>query len=263
MAQYSKIANEVRKEVVELIYKGQTSHIGSCLSLADIATVIYENIKEEDRVVWSKGWAAALYYVLAIRKGTLDKEEVYKHFPNSPYLGLLEPETKGVYVAGGSMGHGFPVSVGMALAKKRAGEKGKVYCLMSDGELNEGTTWESALLASHHKLDNLVVFIDVNRWQAMGTTKDVLNIEPILSKFPAFGCYSLGIDGNNHEHIHNVIHRIGTPKEWTEERPLMITASTVKGKGISFMEDKVEYHYLHITEEMYEKAKKELCENNL
>ena len=202
---YKQIAKETRIEVLGMIHRAQTSHIGSCFSAVDLAVVVYENLKEGDRVVWSKGWAAALTYSLLARHGYIPKEDL-KKFPNEPYIGLAEPSVKGVETAGGAMGHGLPVALGMALGKKMSGEEGTIYCIMSDGEMNEGTTWEAAALAAHHKLDNLVVLIDVNKWQAMGRTKDVVDFEPLVDKWESFGWRAARVNGHDYEELEDEIY---------------------------------------------------------
>ena len=247
---YSQLAKEVRRDVLSLIHKGHTSHVASCLSLTDIAIVLYENLKPEDEVIFSKGWASALYYILNIRKGKLNREEVFSIFPNAPYLALLEPPVHPV--ATGAVGHGTPFSVGLAMAKKMKGEGGTVYCILSDGELNEGTVWESVQLAKHHKLDNLVFIIDKNNWQAMGKTEDVVSLN-IAEAFGGFGWDVIGVDGHDY-----------TPLEWAiqtqkrEDIPRVIVAHTIKGKGVSFMENHLTFHYRHVDDETYSKALAEL-----
>jgi transketolase len=258
MADYKKIATEVRRDMLTLLNKGHTSHAASNLSLTDIAVVLYENLKEEDIVIWSKGWASGLYYTLAIRQGILDKEEVYSTFPNYPYLGLLEPHVPGIVTAGGSVGHGLSVACGRALARKREGKPGIIYVLMSDGELNEGAVWEAAMFASHHKLDNLVTIIDKNGWQAMGRTKDVLSLDGysvnsiLRNKFSSFGWNNRYIDGHDHKEIEESIF------SKNKNAPKVIICKTIKGKGVSFMEDSLVFHYSHVTDENLELALKEL-----
>lgn len=256
---YESLAKEARREVLTLIHKAGTSHIASNFSVIDIATVLYENLKPEDRVVWSKGWAAATIYYFLYKQGKIAYETLHT-FPEAPLLGLAEPSVVGVEVSGGAMGHGLPVAVGIAIGLKRANQKGTVYCIMSDGELNEGTTWESAALAAHHKLDNLVVLIDVNKWQAMGKTEDVLDFEPIWRKFSAFGFNTANIDGHNYAELQLSIHNpIEVVSNLEKEKPLVIICDTVKGKGVSFMENHLLYHYKNVSKEDYEAALKELA----
>lgn len=252
MADYATLAREARKDILTLVHKAQTSHIASNFSIIDIATVLYENLKPEDRVVWSKGWAAASIYYFNAKYGR-GPQAALDNFPNEPYFGLAETTVPGVEVNGGSVGHGLSVAVGMALGKKRAGEPGTVYCIMSDGELNEGSVWEAVMLASHHKLDNLVAIIDKNGWQAMGKTEDVVHIPHLSGVFSAFGWCPYEGKGHDFQQI-----------EWGLEQsdiPKVFIAETIKGKGVSFMENHLLYHYKHVTPEDYEKAMEELCQN--
>lgn len=259
---YKKIATAARKKVLGMVYNAQTSHIGSNLSCIDILAVLYmgivrnldEDLKQErDRVILSKGWAAASIYYFLAEKGVIPKEDLETYCkPGSKYIGLAEPSVRGIEVAGGAMGHGLPMGVGMALGAKKAEEKWRVYILMSDGEMDCGTTWESALLAAHHKLDKLTVIIDYNKWQAIGRTNEVLNLEPLSDKWKAFGWEVLEIDGHDYEQIENAF------RHQVKDKPLAIIAHTTKGRGVSEMEDKIEWHYRNIPDDVYERAIKEL-----
>lgn len=253
MVDYAFLAKQARLKVLELVHKGHTSHIASNFSCLDIATVLYENLHTGDEVVWSKGWVAASIYYFLHKEGKITEEQL-KCFPNEPFFGLAETTINGVHVNGGSMGHGLPVAVGMALAKKRANEEGKVYCIMSDGELNEGTTWESTMVAAHHKLNNLCIIVDKNDWQAMGKTSEVLDLGDLVKKFEAFGCNAKKINGHDFVEIENALSRYDL---WLEA-PNVIIAQTIKGKGVSFFEDHLLYHYKHVEKDEYEKAVAEL-----
>lgn len=253
MDTYETKAKEARLKVLEMIHRGKTSHVSSNFSVIDVATVLYENLKPEDEVVWSKGWAAATIYYFLAQQGKIPKEDLDK-FPNAPYLALAETTVPGVLVNGGSCGHGLPIAVGMALAKKKAQEPGFVYCIMSDGELNEGTTWESAMLAAHHKLDNLVAVVDRNGWQAMGKTEDIVDIH-VTRCFRAFGWDALYGNGHNYEHI---VSSLVEKRFAQEDKPILCLFSTTKGKGVSFMENHLMYHYKHVDDETYQKALAEL-----
>ncbi len=257
---YKEIANETRKIVLRLIYQAQTSHIGSNFSCIDILTVLYsianidKDLKEDrDRIVISKGWVAATVYALLAKKGIIPEEDLETYCKNgSKYIGLAEPYVRGIEAAGGSMGFGLPFGVGFALAKKLKKEKGKAFILMSDGEMDCGTTWESALISAHHKLDNLTVIVDFNGLQAMGKVKEILDIEPLKDKWEAFGWEVREINGHNFEEIE---------KSLTEpelEKPIVIIAKTIKGKGVNFMEGNNLYHYKAPSEEEYQRALKEL-----
>lgn len=233
-----------------MVHKARTSHIASNFSAIDIATVLYANLQEGDEVVWSKGWAAATIYYFLAQQGKIPVSAL-EEFPNAPYLGLAETTVPGVLVNGGSVGHGSPVAVGMALGKKRGGEKGTVYCIMSDGELNEGSVWESAMVAAHHKLGNLVFVIDKNGWQAMGKTEEVCNLDPRRA-FAGFGWRAMEIDGHDYGKLEAAfIYQSGG-------RPWAVICDTVKGKGVSFMSDHLLYHYKDIDDETYQKALAEL-----
>lgn len=266
---YQEKARDARLEVLRMIHRAGTSHIASNFSVIDIATVLYENLNHDyqsdidgfceyeglnsDKVVWSCGWKAATIYYFLVKCRALPTTALEK-FPNEPYLGLAEPSVPGIHVAGGSMGHGLPIAVGLALAKKKSGEAGTIYCIMSDGEMNEGTTWESAAIAAHHKLDNLVVFVDCNKWQAMGKTEDILRLD-LPKIFDAFGWHDKRIDGHDFNAIEYAILQRDS---CTKEHPRVFICDTIKGKGISFMEDHLLYHYKHVTDDEYARAVAEL-----
>ena len=261
---YKQLAREARIKVLSMVHKAQTSHIASNFSVIDVATVIYNNLKENDLVFWSKGWAAASVYYFLAKQGQFPYEDLDK-FPNKPYLALAETYVNGVLVSGGSMGHGLPVAVGAALAKKKAKEKGMVYCIMGDGEMQEGTTWEAAQIAAHHKLNNLIVLVDYNKWSAMGLTNDICNLEPFEDRWKGFNWGTNRIDGHNYEAISDAIsYTLGS------SAPSVIICDTIKGKGVSFFENPPEhkdmgdtghlYHYKYIDEDLYNKALAELNE---
>lgn len=236
-----------------MIHEAGTSHIASNFSVIDIATVLYENLKKEDKVVWSKGWVAATIYYFLAQQGKIPKEELdlfgKEINGDIKYLGLVETTTPGIHANAGSMGHGLPIACGMALAKKLKGELGNIYCIMSDGEMNEGTTWESAMFAAHHKLDNLVVLVDANKWQAMGKTEEVLDVD-IKRAFFGFGWASWNGDGHDYKIIENAI----LHADDSSGRPHAAIFDTIKGKGVSFMEDHLLFHYKHVEKDEYEKA---------
>jgi len=275
---YKEEARKARVAVLNMLFDAQTSHIGSNFSCIDIMTVLFKGVMTpDDKFILSKGWAAAsLYYFLAetgvIPKSDLDTYckkvpcectttgAVYKNCSScnmtrevqSKYIGLAEPYVDGVEAGAGSMGHGLPMAVGMALAKKMKGEPGRVFVLMSDGEMQCGTTWESALLAMHHSLGNLTVIVDNNKWQAMGRVEDILPLEPLGDKWRAFGWSTSRIKGHDHDILETSL------SLWAN-RPYVVIADTIKGKGVSFMEeDGLLYHYKNINEDEYERAVVEL-----
>ena len=260
MKNYKKIANDARKKVLEMVHRASTSHIGSNFSAIDLMAVLFSNIKldknlktDRDRFVLSKGWvAASLYYFLA-QKGIIPKKDLNEFgIGDTKYIGLAEPTVRGVEMAGGAMGHGLPIALGMALGAKFKKKNYRVYVLMSDGELDCGTTWECAALAAHHKLDNLTVIIDCNGFQAMGKKREVLNMEPLADKWRAFNWSVKEIDGHNFKAIEGAI------MQRPRYKPSVIIARTRKGKGVSFMENKLEWHYKNINAKDYQKALAEL-----
>ena len=256
MESYKEIARQSRIKCLELVFKAQTSHIGSLMSCADIMAVLFEKIDlNKDKFVLSAGWKACLLYFHLWRKGRITEEELNSYCqPGSKFIGLAEPIIPEIPAAGGSMGFGLPFGVGFALSKKIKKEEGKIYVLMSDGEMDCGTTWESVLIAAHHKLDNLVVIVDFNGLQAMGRVKDILNIEPLKDKWQAFGWEVREIDGHNFKEIEKALAE-SAPEEG---KPRVIIARTIKGKGVSFMEGNNLYHYKAPSDEEYRKALKEL-----
>ena len=259
-ANYKQKALEVRKTVLRLVHQAQTSHIGSNFSCIDILTVLYnianidKDLKEDrDRIVVSKGWVAATVYTLLAEKRIIPKEDLETYCKEgSKYIGLVEPNVRGIEAAGGSMGFGLPFAVGFALAKKLKKEKGKAFVLMSDGEMQIGTTWESALIASHHKLNNLFVIVDANGLQGMGKVKEILNIESLKDKWETFGWEVKEIDGHNFEEIEKAL----TAPE--EGKPKIVIARTIKGKGVRFMENNNEWHYRAPEKYEYDRAMQEL-----
>lgn len=250
---YKEIAREARLNILKMVHKAQTSHIGSNFSCVDFATVLHENADlNKDRIIWSKGWAAAAAYYFLAKKGIIPKEDLETFcIGDSKYIGLVEPTVKGIDFAGGSMGMGLPAGVGFALAKKLKKEDGNIFVVMSDGEMQAGTTWESALIAAHRKLDNLTVIIDYNELQAMGKVNEVLNIEPLADKWKAFNWEVKIINGHNFSEIEKAV-------QAKVKKPTVVVAKTQKGRGVDFMEDNNLYHYKQISEEEYKKALKEL-----
>jgi len=248
-----EIAKKIRKRVIELLYKHKAAHLGSCMSCIEILVALYFKImRPEDKFLLSKGWAAAALYSVLAEKGIIDWDDLYENYYElgSKYWGLVHHTVPGIEHSFGSAGHGLPVAIGMALADRNR----KVFVLMSDGEMDCGTTWESALFAPHHKLDNLVVLADYNKLQAFGRTNKVLNLEPLVQKWKVFNWDVYEIDGHNFPQLLKVL-KLAIEKKG---KPHIIICHTVKGKGISFAENKLEWHYFNLTPELYEKAKREL-----
>lgn len=257
MVDYQKIAKEARIKVLEMIYKAQSSHIGSNFSCIDILSVLFEKMDlKRDKFIASKGWiAASVYYFLAC-KGVIPIEDLKRYCmpEETKYIGLIEPQGKfGLEAAGGAVGYGLPFAVGFALAKKLKKEKGKVYVLLSDGEMDTGTLYEAALIAAHYRLDNLVAIVDYNGFQATGKTNEVLQVAPLGDKWQAFGWNVWSLPGHNFEHLDFILDCKSIKK------PGVVIADTIKGKGVSFMENKLEWHYRNVDDESYQKAITELC----
>jgi len=253
-----KLAKKIRKRVVGLLYKHKACHLGSCMSCIEILVALYFGgiMKPEDKFLMSKGWAAAALYSILAEKGIVDWNDLYENYyePGSKYWGLIHHTVPGIEHSFGSAGHGLPVAIGMALATKRDKKKGKIYCLTSDGEMDCGTTWESALLAPHHKLDNLVVLVDYNKLQAFGRTNEVLNLRPLAEKWKTFGWIVYEIDGHNLDELIKTLRQIPVVKD----KPHLIICHTVKGKGVSFAEDKMEWHYYNMDKKLMERALKDI-----
>lgn len=251
---YSQIALASRRKCLELIYKAQTSHIGSNFSCADIFAVLFGKIDlDKDIFVLSAGWKAAMLYYHLNRKGKITDEQLDSFCKDgSEFIGLAEPIIPEIKIAGGSMGLGLPGAVGIAMAKKLKKDGGKVYVLMSDGEMQCGTTWESALIAAQHQLNNLIVIVDCNGLQAMGTTFEVLDIEPLDRKWNAFMWDSRKVDGHNTFVMEPVFDDI---LDAPDAKPHIIIAQTTKGKGVPFMENNNLYHYKQLSETEYNEAK--------
>ena len=256
---YAEIAKQSRLKCLELVFKAQTSHIGSLMSCADIFAVLFERIDlKKDKFILSAGWKACMLYYHLWRKGVIRETELNSYCQSgSKFIGLAENIIPEIPFAGGSMGMGLPAAVGFALSKKLKGEEGMVYVLMSDGEMQCGTTWEAALIAHQHKLNNLFVIVDFNYLQAMGRVEDILDIEPLRFKFSDFGWNAFETNGHDYELMENAINQahefLGE-----DDKPICMIVRTTKGKGVSFMEGNNLWHYAQIKEDDYKKALAEL-----
>jgi|TARA_B100001964_G_scaffold245174_1_gene330468 transketolase len=266
--EFKKIANEIRKESIIMTHRAQSGHPGGSLSEADILSALYfyklqidpkkPDLENRDRFVLSKGHASPAYYAALAMKGFFDKKKLESFRKLGGLQGHPELKTPGVDFAGGSLGQGVCFANGLALAGKLDKKNYKVYVMIGDGESQEGSVWEAAMAASHHKLDNLVVILDNNQVQETGKTKDVMNINPAADKWKAFGFEVFDIDGHNMEEIVNALDKADKVKE----KPVMIVANTIKGKGISFMELNHKFHGKAPDDEQFEKAMKELSKND-
>jgi transketolase len=258
-----KIATEARKMILEVACRSKSSHVGSCLSCADLLTAVYFhelNINKNDWAkrdifVLSKGHAAMALYAVLTLKGIISKRQFYAYFQNNGSLPahLDRFSAKGIEVSAGSLGHGFNVALGMAYGYKLKKDKRKVYTLIGDGESQEGSVWEGALFAAKLGIDNLTAIMDFNNLQGYGRPKEICHFEPIVDKWEAFGWQALRIDGHNFKEI------LAAFRKPHPGRPKMIIADTRKGKGVSFMENEMKWHYFIVTDEIREKAIADLC----
>lgn len=263
-----KIANNVRRKIVDMIYSAGSGHPGGSLSCADILTVVYKyamnldvenNENRIDKFVMSKGHAAPAYYAILSECGFIPNEDLQTLRKIDSYLqGHPSNKIPGVDVSSGSLGQGLSIANGMALSKKLSNENGYVYCLLGDGELQEGQIWEALMTANKYNLDNLIVIIDNNGLQIDGTNDEVKKLNKLEEKFLSFGMNVETVDGHD---INKLICAIDNAKK--SNKPNCIIAKTIKGKGISFMENKVEWHGKGIKKEEYEQAISELDGGNI
>jgi transketolase len=234
-----EIAKEIRKKILKLSYTAKSSHVGSSLSIVDILLILYKFfIKKNNTFVLSKGHACLAYYCILQKFGYISNKILNSYGNNNTILlAHVSHKVPGVEFSTGSLGHGLPYAVGRALAEKVNKKNNKIYVLISDGELNEGTTWESLLFASFHKLDNLIVIIDYNKIQSLDFTKNVLKLEPLKEKFKSFNCNIKNINGHDFNQIYKslLVSKNG--------KPTVIIANTIKGKGVKYMEGKILWHY--------------------
>jgi transketolase len=245
----AELARRIRAHSLRMVHAARASHVGSCLSIAEILAVLYARTlrvdparpswPERDRFILSKGHAAAALYAVLAETGFFPPEWLASYCADgSPLLGHVTSGVAGVELSTGSLGHGLPVGCGLALAAKRGGERHRVVVLLSDGELDEGSSWEAALFAPQHGLDNLVAIVDYNRIQSFGRVQEVLELDPLADKWRAFRWDVVEVDG----HDVAALERALAPREGGR-RPLAVVAHTVKGKGVSFMEDQLLWHY--------------------
>ncbi len=262
----SELALKIRKHALEMTHLGQSSHVASILSMADILAVLYGQVLEKrpkepkwpkrDRFILSKGHAGAGVYAALAETGYFPPEDLKNYYSNgSKFSGHISHiGIPGVELSTGSLGHGLSVGAGMAFAARLDSKKHRHFVLMSDGECDEGSNWEAILFASHHKLSNLIAIIDYNKIQSLDTVGKTLNLEPFVDKWRAFGWNTTEVDGHDHEALVQGL-EIDPVKNI---QPSCIIAHTTKGKGVSFMENSVLWHYRSPQGEEYENAMNEL-----
>lgn len=245
-----QLAWKIRRHGIEMTHLSGGSHIGAILSVADIMAVLYADVlkidpknpksPDRDRFILSKGHAGASVYAALAESGFFPVEELKSHYQNGSRLsGHVSHHLPGVDLSTGSLGHGLSVGTGMAYALKKDGKENRVFVVLGDGECNEGSVWEAALFANHFRLNNLIAVVDHNRMQSLDYNENTLEIENFASKWKAFGWNAIEIDGNNHEELKKAFESAKTEKD----KPTVIIANTTKGKGISFMESDILWHY--------------------
>jgi len=253
----------LRKTVLEMAFHGATVHIGCAFSIIELLSVLYRNhlyypggdpdAEDRDYLVLSKGHGVMAQYACMVELGWLEREKHVKgYFKNGSDLkGLSDSRVKGLEVTSGSLGHGFSVAVGIALGLKKKNSSRKVYVIVGDGEINEGPIWEGMLFAAHHKLDNLMLIVDKNGFQAMGKTDEVMTLGDLGAKLRSFDFSTLEIDGHSEAAVDSAVRSL-----WVDgtSQPKAIVANTVKGKGVPFMEHDNRWHYTRLNQESFEHA---------
>ncbi len=254
-------ANRNRKRIVEMVYQAGVGHVGGALSVIDLLTAIYElevdfNEEKRTRVVLSKGHATPALYAELAQKGIIDEKDfptfrqINSRLQGHPYTCDI-PQ---VDATTGLLGQGFSTALGMALVKKREQDPHRIYAIAGDGETQEGQIWEALMMAAHYKLDNLVYIFDYNKLSSGHPTNEVINLEPLADKLAAFNYHVIVIDGNDMEQVVNALKEVRT----VSGRPVAIVANTVKGKGVSFMENVPKWHSSGLTDAEYETAMRDL-----
>lgn len=257
-------AKEAKILALKMVNKSNSSHIGGCLSIADVLAVLFNGIlkiepgnplaSNRDFLIYSKAHCSAiLYAVLGLKNFfSIDQLEDFC-MDGSIFTAHVNHLVPGVEYSGGSLGHGLPVACGIALALKKQGKSNNVYCIVSDGEMEEGSNWEAILFASQQKLSNLTLIIDFNKIQALGRVDSILNLESIEDKFQSFGWEALRINGHDHKAIIQALQKPHSPTQ-----PLSIICDTIKGKCVSFMENNIKYHYSSPNQDELKLAIKEI-----
>ncbi len=261
-----ELANRIRVHALRMTSGGGSSHIGSVFSMADILAVLYGEIlrvdpsnpqwKDRDRFILSKGHAGAGVYAALAERGFFPIEKLASHYRDGSDLSghVSHKGVPGVELSTGSLGHGLPVGTGMAYAGMLDGASHRVFVLLSDGECDEGSNWEAILFASHHRLDDLIVIVDYNKVQSLKPVPDTLGLEPFADKWRSFGWSVAEVDGHDHDELRRVLGSV--PLE--AEKPTCVIAHTVKGKGVSFMENSVLWHYRTAKGDEFAAAEREL-----
>ena len=264
--QYKDLATRIRRDCLYMTHIGKSGHIGSMLSAADIMAVLYgggfvscdpknPHDPSRDRFILSKGHAGAVVYATLTELGFFPAEWMSTYYQdNGKLMGHISHYVPGVEYSTGSLGPGLNVSVGMALAAKEKGAGHRIFCLLSDGDCNEGSTWEAVIFAGQHHLENLIAIVDYNRIQALGFSKDIADLGDFSSRIAPFGWAVKTVDGHDYMDLENTFRSL--PLE--PGKPSFIVANTIKGKGVSFLENTVASHYLSVNSDQLHAAYEEL-----
>ncbi|WP_204105817.1 MULTISPECIES: transketolase [Spirulina sp. CCY15215] len=256
--------NAIAKIILEQSKRAHVGHIGSALSIADLVAVLYGNILnipspddgDRDRFILSKGHAVLAIYAALFLKGWISEEQLNTYCANGSLLGVHpEHELTGIDFSTGSLGQGLSLGVGAALAAKLDNSSRRIFVLISDAECNEGSLWEAIMFAAHHKLSNLIAIIDLNGQQAIGYTQDVLNLSPMRDRWQAMGWNVKEINGHDRAEIVQTINNLET----TSGKPHVIIAKTIFGKGVSYMENQIKWHYFPMSDAEYQQALNEIA----
>lgn len=244
------LAKNIRVQALQMVHQARASHIGSALSICDIVAVLYEQImhvdpkqpklNNRDRFILSKGHACVAVYAALAETGFFPREDLLQYGQDhSVLMNHISHKVSGVEFSTGSLGHGLPFGVGKAVAAKRSQQQWRTFVLLSDGELGEGSNWEAMMFAAHHQLDNLIAIIDYNKLQSLTTVDKTLRIEPLADKARAFGWAVHEVDGHDHAALASLLAQL----PFETAKPSFVIAHTTKGKGVSFMENSVDWHY--------------------
>ena len=262
------LAHQIRLHGLNMTHLGGTSHIGSIFSMADILGVLYSDIlhhdpknpqmPDRDRLILSKGHAGAGVYAALAECGYFPVEDLKLHCQNGSHFSghVSHKGIPGVEISTGSLGQGMPMAMGMAMAAKLNHQAHRVYCIIGDGECDEGAVWESALIANQYKLDNFIITIDFNKFQSLAPVEETIALEPLDLKWQSFGWHVIRVDGHDHNALHSAYEE--ARNAMGSRKPIVIIADTVKGKGVSFMENTVLWHYRTARGEEYDAALLEL-----
>ena len=258
-----RLAREIRISALRMVHRARASHIASALSIADIVAVLYGHTLRldpkdpdfalRDRFILSKGHACVAVYAALAEVGFIPKAQLETYGDDFSWLmNHISHKIRGVEFSTGALGHGLPFGVGKALAAKAQGASWRTFVLLSDGEMDEGANWEALMFAAHHKLSALTAIIDYNKLQSLGSVASTLGLEPLADKLRAFGCAVTEVDGHDHAQLMQALQQ-GAP-----EQPTVVIAHTTKGRGVRFMENRVEWHYKNPNDAQLAQALQEL-----